>query len=144
MSKRPATGVWEVDQTTGRRFRRIGQGCIEWEKIVYVDGFPVPESELEDFCARRKEAEEQEKKLERQPEPDMPVCPFHDRMTMRCKGSSCALYADGCTLARIFKGKAARATKGLSCPLNECWTPCRGDCALYDDGCKLTSHEREE
>ena len=45
---------WMTDEE-GRRYRMIGKNCKEYEMIVMIDGYPVPQSQVDDFHRRRKE-----------------------------------------------------------------------------------------
>ena len=52
---------WERD-SMGRKFRRVGKGCIEYAPtITLAGGIEIYEDELEDFHKRQKEAEERRK-----------------------------------------------------------------------------------
>ena len=62
-------------------------------------------------------------------------CPFSDGMQTDCKREACALFMDGCTLARLTP---AKDTEGLQCPFSRYRHKCRKDCALYKGGCTLT------
>lgn len=139
------TGEWQPDPESGLLCRKVGN-TIEYETVYNINGFSVPQSQLADFNKRMKEADEKYKEEQREAmqKPPMPLCPFRYAMTDACKGPQCALYADGCTLARMFKGKAGRDTKGLKCPVCVCDGVCREDCVLFDGGCKITSIESEE
>lgn len=56
-------------------------------------------------------------------------------MNTDCEREKCALFVDGCTLARLTP---AKDTEGLQCPFDSYRRKCRKDCALYKGGCTLT------
>lgn len=122
-------GAWEVD-AQGRRFRRIGVGCIEYEKTIRIDGLEVPESELDDFHRMRQAPKRTEPpKISR-------TCPFSMGLGDSCK-PGCAFYTDeGCAMTGH-----ATDTGGKRCPFNN--RTCRPECGLYKGGCTITK-EREK
>ncbi len=131
-------GEWqeEVNQWGGvRRFRMVGN-VKEYEMTVKIDGHDIPQSEVEDYHRRKKAAQEAQRKAEAE-KAKIPArnCPFAEGMQTSCTREKCALFMDGCTLARIT---AAKATEGLQCPLSKYKAKCRRDCALYNNGCTLT------
>ena len=118
-------GEWqeEVNQYGGvRRYRMIGN-VKEYEMEVTVDGHTIPQSELEDYHRRKKEAEQARAEAE----------------------EKCALFLNGgCTLAQISDRPPAKATEGLQCPLSKYKSKCRTDCALFNKtGCTLTAIKTE-
>lgn len=131
-------GAWETDKN-GRRFRKIGNGCIEYERVITIDGVDVPESELAEYHQRRKEAERKRKEAEQtRPEPPKAQnCPFADGMQTTCTRDKCALYCNGCAIPQLINAPARKSTDGLQCPFNK--RACRTDCALYKNGCTLTA-----
>lgn len=70
---------WEIDEH-GKRFRRIGKGCIEYAPtITLAGGIEIYEDELEDFHKRQKEAEERRKAAAEEAwrnRPPARSCPF--------------------------------------------------------------------
>jgi hypothetical protein len=70
-------------------------------------------------------------------------CPFIDSngRNTDCSREACALYMDGCTLARLTP---AKDTEGLQCPFDRYKHKCRKDCALYRNGCTLTGIKESE
>lgn len=133
-------GEWqeEVNQYGGvRRYRMVGN-CKEYEMDVTVDGITIPQSQLTAYHERKKAAQaaqiEAERKRAAQAKPPR-NCPLSDGMNTQCTQEKCALYMDGCTLARW---NAAKATEGLQCPLSKYKSKCRTDCALYRGGCTFT------
>ena len=126
---------WKTDKF-GRRYRELARGVIEYEPTIQIDGIEIPESELKEYNARKAEAkqasEDVEKNLPSQPRKG---CPFSEGIITDCDYDRCALYLDGCTLARI--GAAVTETAGRKCPFNN--RVCATSCALYNDGCVLTS-----
>lgn len=135
-------GEWqeEVNQYGGvRRYRMIG-GVKEYEMDVTVDGITIPQSQLEDYHRRKKEAEKARLEAAKNapPPPPRKNCPIFDNTGLNntdCTGEKCALYMDGCTLARFTP---AKDTAGLQCPFDRYKRGCRKDCALYRNGCTLT------
>lgn len=139
--QQPTHGGWEVEPETGRRFRRIGRDCIEYEMQVYVDGIPVPQSELEAHNARIKEVEARMREEARRAAEAAPKasCPFKDGLVTTCTGEKCALFLNGgCAIAQLIPGTPARTKKG-QCPISRAARACSEDCALYAGGCRLTA-----
>lgn len=141
-------GEWqeEVNQYGGvRRYRMIGN-CKEYEMDVTVDGITIPQSQLEDYHRRKKEAEQARREAAKNapPPPPRKNCPLADGMNTDCTNEKCALYLNGCTLARLTDRPPAKATEGLQCPLSKYRFKCRTDCALYNKtGCTLTAIKME-
>lgn len=131
-------GEWqeEVNAFGGvHRYRIIG-GIKEYEQeILTSSGILVPQSELEDFYKSNEKAIAAQKEAEKN-RPPQRDCPFRDGIKPYCKQDACALYYNGCTLARLNDRPPARDTKGLQCPFNQ--YKCSPECALYLSGCKLT------
>ena len=68
-------GEWqeEVNQYGGvRRYRMIGN-CKEYEMDVTVDGITIPQSQLEDYHRRKKEAEQARREAAKNAPPPMLV-----------------------------------------------------------------------
>ena len=133
--QRPEPGEWETDKN-GRRFRRVGTS-IEYE--MEING--VPQSVFLESNRRMKEQREKQLKEEQAKAAERAAlrrnCPFKDsnnRIT-DCDREKCALFLDGCTLARLTP---AKDTEGLQCPFDNYRRKCRTDCALYKGGCTLT------
>lgn len=140
MSKHPEPlpGEWqeEVNPFGGvRRYRMIGK-IKEYEKTIRINGMEIPESELEDFNRRRREAEEARRKAPLPPPAQK--CPFNATgLPTDCKQGKCALYdGEACSLAQIAP-EAARDTAGIKCPFNP--YQCDNKCSLYKSGCVLTN-----
>ena len=135
---RPEPGEWQTDET-GRRFRKLGEGCIEYEPTITVDGIEIPQSELAAYHERRRAAEqtaaqhEEEMRRRKEAAALRRNCPFSTGMQSDCHREKCALFLNGCTLAGT---SAAKDTAGLICPFNN--YKCRTDCALYKGGCTIT------
>ena len=125
----------EVDQH-GKRFRKIGN-CIEYEPEI--NG--IPQSVF--FRSQKAQKEQREKQLKEEQARAAEKaarrrnCPFIDSNSRNtdCTLEACALYMDGCTLARLTP---AKDTEGLQCPFSRYRHKCRKDCALYKGGCTLT------
>lgn len=132
----PEPGEWETDEL-GRRFRRIGKGAIEYEPEI--NG--IPQSVF--FRSQKAQKEQREKQLKEEQARAAEKaarrrnCPFIDSNSRNtdCTLEACALYMDGCTLARLTP---AKDTEGLQCPFSRYRHKCRKDCALYKGGCTLT------
>ena len=106
--------------------------------LVKVDGIEIPQSQLTAYHERKKAAQAAQIEAERKGSATARPprnCPFADGMQTSCTQEKCALYMDGCTLARA---KAAKVTEGLQCPISKYKAKCRKDCALYNNGCTLT------
>lgn len=133
-------GEWQTDET-GRRFRKLGEGCIEYEPTITVDGIEIPQSELAAYHERRRAAEQAAKEAAAKTPatPPRKNCPLMDGLHTDCTGEKCALYLKGgCTLAQISDRPPAKRTEGLQCPFSKYNYKCRTDCALYKGGCTLT------
>lgn len=134
-------GEWQTDET-GRRFRMIGN-CKEYEPEI--NG--IPQSVF--FASQKRQAEQRAAELEREKKEAAERaarrrnCPFIDSngRNTDCSLEACALYMDGCTLARLTP---ARDTEGLQCPFDRYRHKCRTDCALYKGGCTLTGIKESE
>ena len=146
--EKPEQGEWqeEVNQYGGvQRYRMIG-GVKEYEMMVKIDGIEIPQSQVEDYHRRKKEAEQARKEAEknRPAPPPRKNCPLFDNTGLtntECNREKCALYMDGCTLARFTP---AKDTEGLQCPFDGYRRKCRKDCALYKNGCTLTGLKESE
>ena len=132
-------GEWEVDEH-GKRFRRVGK-AIEYEMMISVaGGVEIPESEIDEYHRRQKEAEERRKaaaleELKNRPEPKS--CPFSSGNYNTCKREKCGLFLNGaCAISTIADATGAEvSTNGKSCPFSPS-ANC-GDCALNNHGCAL-------
>lgn len=136
-------GEWQVDPKTGERYRMIGR-IKEYELMVRVDGIEIPQSQLEDYHRRQKEAEERRKAeqaeaLKNRPEPKS--CPFSNGCNNTCKREGCKIFLNGkCAIAAIADAtgaeiEAAPATDKRKCPFSV-YGRCE-DCALFSKGCAL-------
>ena len=138
------TGEWERD-SMGRKFRRVGKGCIEYAPtITLAGGVEIYEDELEDFHKRQKEAEERRKAealeaAKNRPEPRS--CPFSNGCNNTCTREQCKIFLNGkCAIAAIADAtgaeiEAAPATDKRKCPFS-IYGHCKG-CALYNKGCAI-------
>lgn len=137
---------WQTEITPFGAQRRyhIEGGIKEYEKMIFIDGVEIPESELAAFHARNKAIKEA-KRAEMQREANnmqvLKMCPFRaNTVQSKCIKEQCALYVDGCTLAEI--GEPAKATANLNCPLTH--RRCANDCALFrNHGCTLTAIKKQ-
>ena len=113
-------GEWQID-STGRKYRMIGEGCKEYECTVITTCGEVPYSQLESL--RKKDTE----KIQT-PEPaEKKYCPFKSRKRSLCK-NDCAFWNEsGCM--------GSDDTKNKKCPFNQLL--CGEECKLYDEGCTL-------
>ena len=115
-------GPWEIDEN-GRRFRRVGPGCIEYPMQITtsygtfdVDNLPAPPKEIEP--PRHK---------------SWGACPFVSKCTPLC-----ALYGEtGCGLVT-----GEGSTTGKRCPIGDKQTlfVCKEGCALWS----LCNHRKEK
>ena len=136
--------AWERD-SMGRKFRRVGKGCIEYAPtITLAGGVEVYEDELEDFHKRQKEAEERRKAAameaaKNRPEPKS--CPLANGCNTLCRREGCKIFANGkCALATIADASGveieeAPAKDNRKCPFS-IYGHCEG-CALYNKGCAV-------
>ena len=137
-------GEWEVDEN-GKRFRRVGK-AIEYEMMISVaGGIEIPESELEEYNRRQKEAEEKRKaaameELKNRPEPKS--CPFSSGNYNTCKREGCPLFLKGkCAIAILADAHGTEQTdqteqtQAAKCPFS-IYGRCKG-CALFNNGCAL-------
>lgn len=124
-----------------RRFRMIGS-IKEYEPTITIDGIEIPQSQLEDYHRRRKEAEERRKAealeaAKNRPEPRS--CPFiTNGCNTTCKRENCRLFLKGkCALAIIADSTGVTIeetpTKAQKCPFS-IYGKCEG-CALNNGGC---------
>lgn len=140
----PEPGEWEVDEH-GKRFRRVGN-IIEYEMMISVaGGIEIPESELDEYHRRQKEAEERRKaaaleELKNRPEPKS--CPFSDGCNNTCKREGCPLFLKGkCAIAILADAHGTEQTdqteqtQAAKCPFS-IYGRCKG-CALFNNGCAL-------
>ena len=131
-------GIWQIDGH-GRKYRKIGNGAIEYMPTITIDGVEIentPEA-LEQFYAMNEQARQQEREAEAQKRAAETgkICPLHGNSPMAhdCK-RTCALFCgDSCALAAR---PASIDTKGKPCPLRGV---CGDSCALYRSGCTLTN-----
>lgn len=140
--KKLEPGEWQVDEH-GKRFRRVGN-AIEYEMMISVaGGIEIPESELDEYHRRQKEAEEKRKaaameELKNRPEPRS--CPFSSGNYNTCKREGCPLFLKGkCSIATIADASGVEIgeapAKGSKCPFS-IYGRCEG-CALFNNGCAL-------
>ena len=140
-------GEWqeEVNQYGGvRRYRMIGN-CKEYEMDVTVDGITIPQSQLEDYHRRQKEAAERRKAealeaAKNRPEPRS--CPFSNGCNNTCAREKCSLFLkDKCAIAILADAHGAEQTdkteqtQATKCPFS-IYGRCQG-CALFHNGCAL-------
>lgn len=141
---KPEPGEWEVDEN-GKRFRRVGN-IIEYEMMISVaGGIEIPESELEEYNRRQKEAEEKRKaaameELKNRPEPKS--CPFSNGNNNTCQREKCSLFLKGkCAIAILAdahgteQAEQTEQTQTTKCPFS-IYVRCQG-CALYNKGCAI-------
>lgn len=135
---------WEIDEH-GKKFRRIGKGCIEYAPtITLAGGIEIYEDELEDFHKRQKEAEERRKAAAEEAwrnRPPARSCPFANGSNTLCKREQCKIFYDGqCSIATIADAvgveiEEAPAKDNRKCPFS-IYGHCKG-CALYNKGCAI-------
>ena len=148
--QRPEPGEWqeEINAFGGvRRYRMIGN-CKEYEPTIRVDGIEIPQSELTAYHERKKAAQAAQIEAAKKAAAAAPPprnCPFSDGMSTQCTREKCALYLNGCTLARLTDKPPAKATEGLQCPFSKYHSKCRKDCALFKaTGCTFTGIKESE
>lgn len=138
----PEPGEWQTDKY-GKRYRMVGN-CKEYEPEI--NG--IPQSVF--FASQKRQAEQRAAELEREKKEAAERaarrrnCPIYDNTGLNntdCSLEACALYMDGCTLARFTP---AKDTEGLQCPFDRYKRGCRKDCALYRNGCTLTGIKESE
>lgn len=101
----PEPGEWQTDKY-GKRYRKVGN-CIEYEPEI--DG--IPQSVF--FRSQKAQKEQREKQLKEEQTraaeraAQRRNCPFRDGMQTDCTRETCALFMDGCTLARLTPAKNA-------------------------------------
>lgn len=139
-------GPWQREPGPfGKWYRIDSYGHKSYE--MTVNG--VPQSQLEEY--NRRQREEQAQKLEAAQRKATLIaaqrrnCPFADADSSHTDCTEkCALYLDGCTLARLTDKPTAKTTEGLQCPFSRYKSKCRKDCGLYrNGGCALTAVVKE-
>ena len=143
----PEPGEWqeEVNAYGGvKRFRMIGQ-IKEYEPTITINGLEIPQSQLEDYHRRQKEAEERRKaaaleELKNRPEPKS--CPFSSGNNNTCWREKCSLFLKGkCAIAILADAHGTEQTdqteqtQAAKCPFS-IYGRCKG-CALFNNGCAL-------
>ena len=141
----PEPGEWqeEVNAYGGvHRFRMVG-GIKEYEPTITINGLEIPQSQLEDYHRRQKEAEERRKaaaleELKNRPEPKS--CPFSDGCNNTCKREGCNIFLKGkCSIATIADASGVEIeeapAQNSKCPFS-IYGRCQG-CALYNKGCAI-------
>ena len=112
----------------------------EYEMMVSVDGIQIPQSQLEDYHKRNKEAEENRRAMESErlrtnPEPKE-NCPFKrgkNNLSVNCE-RNCAFYGESSCIFAATSSQPTRDTQGMNCPIAG---TCITSCAMYAGGCKF-------
>ena len=137
-------GEWqeEIDKFGGvKRFRMIGH-IKEYEPTITINGLEIPQSQLEDYHRRQKEAAERRKAealeaAKNRPEPKS--CPFSSGNNNTCWREKCSLFLKGkCAIAILADAHGAEQTEqtqATNCPFS-IYGRCKG-CALYNNGCAI-------
>ena len=137
-------GEWqeEIDKFGGvKRFRMIGH-IKEYEPTITINGLEIPQSQLEDYHRRQKEAAERRKAealeaAKNRPEPKS--CPFSSGNNNTCWREKCSLFLKGkCAIAILADAHGAEQTEqtqATKCPCS-IYGRCKG-CALYNNGCAI-------
>ena len=140
-------GEWqeEIDKFGGvKRFRMIGH-IKEYEPTITINGLEIPQSQLEEYHRRQKEAAERRKAealeaAKNRPEPKS--CPFSNGNYNTCKREGCTLFLKGeCAIAILADAHGtaqtdrAEQTQATKCPFS-IYGRCKG-CALYNNGCAI-------
>ena len=143
----PEPGEWqeEIDKFGGvKRFRMIGH-IKEYEPTITINGLEIPQSQLEDYHRRQKEAEERRKaaaleELKNRPEPKS--CPFSSGNNNTCTREKCSLFLKGkCAIAILADAHGTEQTdqteqtQAAKCPFS-IYGRCKG-CALFNNGCAV-------
>ena len=143
----PEPGEWqeEVDKFGGvKRFRMIGH-IKEYEPTITINGLEIPQSQLEDYHRRQKEAAERRKAealeaAKNRPEPKS--CPFSSGNNNTCWREKCSLFLKGkCAIAILADAHGTEQTdqteqtQAAKCPFS-IYGRCKG-CALFNNGCAL-------
>ena len=140
----PEPGEWqeEVNAYGGvKRFRMIGQ-IKEYEPTITINGLEIPQSQLEDYHRRQKEAAERRKAealeaAKNRPEPKS--CPFSSGNNNTCWREKCSLFLKGkCAIAILADAhgtEQTEQTQATKCPFS-IYGRCKG-CALYNNGCAI-------
>lgn len=140
MSRHITPGEWQIETNPfggTRRFRMLGN-IKEYEPTVRIDGIDVPQSELEEFHQRRREAEERQRAAATASVMDRPkgICPFKmakNELNVACE-RECAFFGGTSCVLAVTVTQPFRDTQGKPCPVVG---KCRADCTLYANGCKL-------
>ena len=132
----------EVNQYGGvKRFRMIGH-IKEYEPTITINGLEIPQSQLEDYHRRQKEAAERRKAealeaAKNRPEPKS--CPFSSGNNTTCWREKCSLFLKGkCAIAILADAhgtEQTEQTQATKCPFS-IYGRCKG-CALYNNGCAI-------
>ena len=137
-------GEWqeEIDKFGGvKRFRMIGH-IKEYEPTITINGLEIPQSQLEDYHRRQKEAAERRKAealeaAKNRPEPKS--CQFSSGNNNTCWREKCSLFLKGkCAIAILADAHGAEQTEqtqATKCPFS-IYGRCKG-CALYNNGCAI-------
>lgn len=137
-------GEWqeEIDKFGGvKRFRMIGH-IKEYEPTITINGLEIPQSQLEDYHRRQKEAAERRKAealeaAKNRPEPKS--CPFSSGNNNTCWREKCSLFLKGkCAIAILADAhgtEQTEQTQAAKCPFS-IYGRCNG-CALFNNGCAL-------
>ena len=117
----------------------------EYEPTITINGLEIPQSQLEDYHRRQKEAEERRKaaaleELKNRPEPKS--CPFSSGNNNTCTREKCSLFLKGkCAIAILADAHGTEQTdqteqaQAAKCPFS-IYGRCKG-CALYNNGCAI-------
>ena len=143
----PEPGEWqeEIDKFGGvKRFRMIGH-IKEYEPTITINGLEIPQSQLENYHRRQKEAAERRKAealeaAKNRPEPKS--CPFSSGNNNTCWREKCSLFLKGkCAIAILADAHGTEQTdqteqtQATKCPFSV-YGRCKG-CALFNNGCAL-------
>ena len=128
----------DIDET-GRRYRRMGDGSIEYEPEIIIDGIAVPQSQLSEFNRKRKEQIENtlhdvnEQELHRAMIKD---CPFSKNQLNTNCSEACAWYDGGCVLTRLEGSQSPGYHLDGKCPVSG--RKCTHNCNMrVNDRCIL-------
>ena len=143
MRKTDEVGEWKTERGPFGGVRRYRETAFGREYELEIGG--LPQSAFLESNRRREERQRAEfaeaQRKAAQIATQRRNCPFVDADSLHTDCTEkCALYLDGCTLARLTDRPPAKTTEGLQCPFSKYKSKCRKDCGLYGNGgCALTA-----
>lgn len=135
----PVPGEWQYD-SLGRKYRKIGKGCIEYAPTIQTTAGTVYLDELEEHNKRRKEHTEKRIQEAREAIKNAKTerdCPFKLGKAVMHKScdKSCVFYEDTSCVLASTDSKPIENIKDSYCPIAR---TCTDKCAMYHNkGCSL-------